>query len=183
LRQDPDVVLIGEMRDLETIEAALTISETGHLVFATLHTNSAVSTIHRIIDIFPPHQQPQVRAKLSFVLQGVISQQLVPRMNAPGRVMVLEVLVPNAAVRNLIREDKVHQIYSQMQVGQEKYAMQTLNQSLYSLYQRRLISAEEALGRSTEPDELRMMLEGRTAMQAGVGQGTASSPMQQAVRR
>src|SRR5579859_5607708 len=167
LRQDPDVVLIGEMRDLETIEAALTISETGHLVFATLHTNSAVSTINRIIDVFPPHQQPQVRAKLSFVLQGILSQQLLPRMNAPGRVMALEIMVPNAAIRNLIREDKVHQIYSQMQVGQEKFAMQTLNQCLYGLHQRRLISYEEAMGRSTEPDELRMMMEGRTAMAGG----------------
>lgn len=163
LRQDPDVVLVGEMRDLETIEAALTISETGHLVFATLHTNSAVSTINRIIDVFPPHQQQQVRSKLSFVLQGVISQQLLPRHNSPGRVMALEVLVPNPAVRNLIREDKVHQIYSQMQVGQEKYAMQTLNQSLFSLYQRRLISLEEAMGRSIETEELRMMIEGRSA--------------------
>jgi twitching motility protein PilT len=165
LRQDPDVVLVGEMRDLETIEAALTISETGHLVFATLHTNSAVSTVNRIIDVFPPHQQPQVRSKLSFVLQGVVSQQLLPRMGTPGRVMALEILVPNPAIRNLIREDKVHQIYSQMQVGQEKFGMQTLNQSLYSLYQRRLISQEEAMGRSIEPDELRMMMEGRTAMQ------------------
>ena len=166
LRQDPDVVLIGEMRDLETIEAALTISETGHLVFATLHTNSAISTINRIIDVFPPHQQAQVRSKLSFVLQGVISQQLLPKLNAPGRVMALEVMVPNQAIRNLIREDKVHQIYSQMQVGQEKFAMQTLNQSLFSLYQRRLISAEEATGRSVEPEELRMMMEGRAAMGA-----------------
>ena len=167
LRQDPDVVLVGEMRDLETIEAALTISETGHLVFATLHTNSAISTINRIIDVFPPHQQPQVRSKLSFVLQGVVSQQLLARFNAPGRVLALEVLVPNQAIRNLIREDKVHQIYSQMQVGQEKYAMQTLNQSLFSLYQRRLISFEEATNRSVEPEELRMMMEGRTAMGAG----------------
>jgi twitching motility protein PilT len=162
LRQDPDVVLVGEMRDLETIEAALTISETGHLVFATLHTNSAVSTINRIIDVFPSHQQPQIRAKLSFVLQGVVSQQLLPRDNAPGRVLALEVMIPNAAIRNLIREDKVHQIYSQMQVGQEKFAMQTLNQCLFSLYQKRLISQEEAMNRSVEPDELRMMMEGRT---------------------
>ena len=165
LRQDPDVVLVGEMRDLETIEAALTISETGHLVFATLHTNSAVSTINRIIDVFPPHQQPQIRSKLSFVLQGVASQQLLPRHGVPGRVMALEVLVPNPAIRNLIREDKVHQIYSQMQVGQDKYAMQTLNQSLFALYQRRLISQEEAMGRSVEVEELRMMMEGRTAAQ------------------
>jgi twitching motility protein PilT len=172
LRQDPDVVLIGEMRDLETIEAALTISETGHLVFATLHTNSAVSTINRIIDVFPPHQQGQVRTKLSFVLQGVVSQQLVPRHGAPGRVLALEVLVPNPAIRNLIREDKVHQIYSAMQVGQEKYGMQTLNQSLFSLYQRRLVSFEEAMGRSVETEELRMMMEGRTAMASPMTQGT-----------
>src|SRR5579863_3627315 len=152
LRQDPDVVLVGEMRDLETIEAALTISETGHLVFATLHTNSAISTINRIIDVFPPHQQPQVRSKLSFVLQGVVSQQLLARFNSPGRVMALEVMIPNAAVRNLIREDKIHQIYSQMQVGQDKHAMQTLNQSLYSLYQRKMISFDEAIGRSVEPE-------------------------------
>jgi twitching motility protein PilT len=164
LRQDPDVVLVGEMRDLETVEAALTISETGHLVFATLHTNSAISTINRIIDVFPPHQQAQVRSKLSFVLQGVVSQQLLPKLSGPGRVMALEILVPNAAIRNLIREDKVHQIYSSMQVGQEKYQMQTLNQSLFSLFQRRLISQEEAMGRSVEPEELRMMMEGRTSM-------------------
>src|SRR3984885_4622441 len=164
LRQGPDVVLIGELRDLETIEAALTISETGHLVFATLHTNSAISTINRIIDVFPPHQQGQIRSKLSFVLTGVVSQHLLPRFNAPGRVLALEVLLPNAAIRNLIREDKVHQIYSAMQVGQEKYAMQTLNQSLFSLYQRRLISQEEAMGRSVEVDELRMMMEGRSSM-------------------
>jgi twitching motility protein PilT len=162
LRQDPDVVLVGEMRDLETIEAALTISETGHLVFATLHTNSAISTINRIIDVFPSHQQPQIRAKLSFVLQGVVSQQLLPKHNAVGRVLALEILIPNPAIRNLIREDKVHQIYSQMQVGQDKYAMQTLNQSLYALFQKRLISQEEAMSRSLEIDELRMMMEGRT---------------------
>jgi twitching motility protein PilT len=166
LRQDPDVVLIGEMRDLETVEAALTVSETGHLVFATLHTNSAISTINRIIDVFPPHQQQQVRSKLSFVLQGVISQQLVPRMNASGRVLAVEVMVPNPAIRNLIREDKVQQIYSQMQIGQEKFGMQTLNQALYQLTTKRMISQEEAISRSQEPDELRMMLESRTA--AGV---------------
>jgi twitching motility protein PilT len=166
LRQDPDVVLVGEMRDLETIEAALTISETGHLVFATLHTNSAVSTINRIIDVFPPHQQQQVRVKLSFVLQGVVSQQLIPRMGAPGRALALEVLIPNAAIRNLIREDKIHQIYSQMQVGQEKHGMQTLNQALYNLWARRIISLEEAQGRSLEPDELRMMMEKGTASAA-----------------
>jgi len=161
LRQDPDVVLVGEMRDLETIEAALTIAETGHLVFATLHTNSAIQSINRIIDVFPPHQQSQVRAQLSFVLEGVLSQLLLPRAGAPGRVLALEILVPNAAIRNLIREDKVHQIYTQMQVGQQKHGMQTLNQSLYSLYARRLITLEEAMGRSSDPEELRMMIEGR----------------------
>ena len=167
LRQDPDVVLVGEMRDLETIEAALTIAETGHLVFATLHTNSAIQSINRIIDVFPPHQQSQVRAQLSFVLEGVISQLLLPRAGAPGRVLAMEVMVPNAAIRNLIREDKVHQIYTQMQVGQQKHGMQTLNQSLYSLYARRLITLEEAMGRSNDIDELRMMIEGRVA--GGVG--------------
>jgi twitching motility protein PilT len=171
LRQDPDVVLIGELRDLETIEAALTISETGHLVFATLHTNSAVSTINRIIDVFPPHQQGQIRSKLSFVLQGVASQHLLPRHNAPGRVLALEVLLPNAAIRNLIREDKVHQIYSQMQMGQDKFGMQTLNQNLYSLIQKKLISPEVAIERTTEPDELRMMLEGRSQLVPGGGHG------------
>jgi twitching motility protein PilT len=158
LRQDPDIVLVGEMRDLETIEAALVIAETGHLVFSTLHTNSAVQTINRIIDVFPPHQQPQVRAQLSLVLQGVISQTLIARMDGRGRVLAAEVMVPNAAIRNLVREAKVHQIYSQMQVGQLKFGMQTMSQALVDLVARRLISAEEALGHATEPDELRTML-------------------------
>jgi len=157
LRQDPDVVLIGEMRDLETIEAALTISETGHLVFATLHTNTAVQTINRIIDVFPPHQQSQVRAQLSFVLEGVIVQNLLPRADGPGRVLACEVMVPNPAIRSLIREDKVHQIYSQMQIGQEKYQMLTFNQSLFNLAMRGLITREEALERSPDPEELRNM--------------------------
>jgi twitching motility protein PilT len=174
LRQDPDVVLVGEMRDLETIEAALTIAETGHLVFATLHTNSALQSINRIIDVFPPHQQSQVRAQLSFVLEGVISQLLLPRAGTPGRCLALEVMVPNAAIRNLIREDKVHQIYSQMQVGQAKHGMQTLNQSLFSLYSRRMITLEEAMGRSNDVDELRNMIEGRGA--AGPGAPGAAPP-------
>jgi twitching motility protein PilT len=161
LRQDPDVVLVGEMRDLETIEAALTIAETGHLVFATLHTNSCAQTINRIVDVFPTHQQQQIRAQLSFTLSGVITQLLLPRNNAPGRVLALEIMIPNPAIRNLIRENKVQQIYSQMQVGQDKYGMQTLNQSLYSLYARRLISLEEAVGRSSDPDELRGMIDGK----------------------
>jgi twitching motility protein PilT len=159
LRQDPDVVLVGEMRDLETIEAALTISETGHLVFATLHTNSAISTINRVIDAFPPYQQDQIRAKLSFVLQGVVSQQLLPRLGQAGRCMALEVMLPNAAIRNLIREGKIHQIYTQMQMGQDKHGMQTLNQSLFALYKNRVVSLEEAQGRSVEPEELRLMIE------------------------
>lgn len=158
LRQDPDVVLIGEMRDLETIEAALTVAETGHLAFATLHTNNCVQTIHRIVDVFPPYQQAQVRAQLSFVLEGVLSQTLIPRANGPGRALSLEIMVPNSAIRNLIREDKIHQVYSQMQIGQEKFGMQTMNQSLASLYQRRMISLDDALGRSSDPDELRQMI-------------------------
>jgi len=160
LRQDPDVVLIGEMRDLETIEAALVISETGHLAFGTLHTNSCVQTIGRVIDVFPPYQQPQVRAQLSFVMEGVMTQALMPKAGSPGRVLALEIMVPNSAIRNLIREDKNHQIYSQMQVGQQKYGMQTFNQSLLSLFQRRLISMEDAMGRSSDPDELRNMMAG-----------------------
>src|SRR5689334_14819717 len=158
LRQDPDIVLIGEMRDLETIESALVVAETGHLVFSTLHTNSAVQTINRIIDVFPPHQQAQVRAQLSLVLHGVISQQLVPRRDGRGRVLACEVMIPNAAIRNLIREEKVHQIYSQMQVGQSRYGMQTMSQSLINLVQRNQISNEEALGHATEIEEMRAML-------------------------
>ena len=158
LRQDPDIVLIGEMRDLETIEAALVVAETGHLVFSTLHTNSAVQTINRVIDVFPPHQQEQVRAQLSLVLQGVVSQQLLPRSDGRGRCLAAEIMIPNAAIRNLIREAKVHQIYSQMQVGQQKFGMQTMSQSLIDLHQRRLITTEEALGHATEPEELKTML-------------------------
>ena len=131
LRQDPDIVLIGEMRDLETIEAALTVSETGHLTFATLHTNSSVQTINRIIDVFPSHQQEQIRVQLSFVLEGIIAQQLIPRRSGNGRVLAVEIFIPNPAIRNLIREDKTHQIYSMMQAGQAKFGMQTMNQSLF----------------------------------------------------
>lgn len=163
LRQDPDVVLVGELRDLETIEAALTLSETGHLCLATLHTNSCAQTINRIVDVFPPYQQTQIRAQLSFVLEGVMSQALLPKLGSKGRVMALEIMVPNPAIRNLIREDKVHQIYSQMQVGQDKFGMQTMNQSLYNLFQRRLVSMEEAIGRSSDPDELKQMISNPTA--------------------
>jgi len=158
LRQDPDVVLIGEMRDLETMEAALKISETGQLTFATLQTNSAVQTINRVIDAFPPHQQSQVRAQLSFVLEGVVCQQLIPRADGDGRIVASEVLIPSPAIRNLIREDKAHQIYSSMQVGQSKTFMQTMNQSLAKRVDQGLITTEEAMMRSHDQDELRNML-------------------------
>jgi len=171
LRQDPDVVLIGEMRDLETIESALRIAETGHLTFGTLHTNSAAQTINRVVDVFPAHQQPQIRAQLSFVLEGIMCQALLPRANGKGRVMAMEILVPNAAIRNLIREDKVHQIYSMMQTGQAKYGMQTFNQSLATLYFKKQITLQTALSRSSNPDELQEMISrGAGALQP---QGTA----------
>ena len=157
LREDPDVVLIGEMRDLETIKIALILAETGHLTFATLHTNTAVQTINRLIDVFPPHEQSQVRAQLSMVLEGILCQALIPKIGG-GRVLALEVLVLNPAIRNLIREDKVHQIYSQQQIGQEKYGMQTLNQSLADLYLRHQITLEDALSKSQEPEELKRIL-------------------------
>jgi twitching motility protein PilT len=158
LRQDPDIILIGEMRDLETIEAALLTAETGHLTFATLHTNSCVETINRIIDVFPPHQQQQIRTQLSFVLEGVLAQQLIPRAGGKGRVLAMEVMIPNAAIRNLIRENKIQQIYSQMQVGQAKFAMQTMNQTLLMLLERNLITYEDAIERSHNLDEFRQML-------------------------
>jgi twitching motility protein PilT len=158
LREDPDVVLIGEMRDLETIESALRIAETGHLTFGTLHTNSAAQTINRIVDVFPAHQQPQVRAQLSLVLEGIMCQALLPKASGTGRAMAMEILVPNAAIRNLIREDKIHQIYSTMQTGQEKYGMQTFNQSLASLYFAKQITLQTALQRSSLPDELQEMI-------------------------
>jgi twitching motility protein PilT len=154
LREDPDIVLIGEMRDLETVEAALRIAETGHLTLATLHTNTAASTINRVVDIFPAGQQPQIRAQLSLVLEGILCQTLIPRMNSNGRSMAMEILVPTMAVRNLIREDKIHQIYSAMQTGQEKYGMQTLNQSLAHLVLTQQISQEDAMNKSSSPDEL-----------------------------
>lgn len=170
LRQDPDVVLVGEMRDLETIESALRIAETGHLTFATLHTNSAASTINRIIDVFPSAQQAQIRAQLSLVLEGILCQSLIPKVDGRGRAMALEILVPNPAIRNLIREDKVHQIYSMMQTGQGKYGMQTFNQSLATLYHKRLVSIEVAMQRSSNPEELRELIE------HGAGVNTGGSP-------
>jgi twitching motility protein PilT len=169
LRQDPDVVLVGEMRDLETIESALRIAETGHLTFATLHTNSAASTINRIIDVFPSAQQAQIRAQLSLVLEGILCQSLIPRADGRGRAMALEILVPNPAIRNLIREDKVHQIYSMMQTGQGKHGMQTFNQALATLYHKRLISIEVAMQRSSNADELRELIEHGAGVNTGNG--------------
>ena len=157
LRQDPDVVLIGEMRDLETIAAAITIAETGHLTFGTLHTNSCAQTMNRIIDVFPTNQQAQVRAQLSLVLEGVLSQTLIPKIGG-GRVMAMEITVATPAIRNLIREEKIHQMYSALQAG-SRYGMQTMNQSLVDLVRRRLITREDALNRSTLPDELIQLLQ------------------------
>jgi twitching motility protein PilT len=169
LRQDPDVVLIGEMRDLETIEAALTVAETGHLTLATLHTNSAIQTINRIIDVFPPHQQEQIRVQLSFVLEGILAQQLIPKKTGKGRALAVELLVPNPAIRNLIREDKIHQIYSMMQTGQAKFGMQTMNQSLVELYSKGHLSYEDAIGRSMVTEELITMLQRMTSAPSGRG--------------
>ena len=169
LREDPDVVLIGEMRDLQTVEAALRIAETGHLTFATLHTNSAAQTINRIVDIFPAHQQSQIRTQLSLVLEGIICQSLLPRASGPGRVIALEILVPTPAIRNLIREDKIHQIYSAMQAGQEKVGMQTFNQSLATLCMQRKISMNTALGASSLKDELTEMINRGEGVVAGAG--------------
>ncbi len=175
LREDPDVVLIGEMRDLETIESALRIAETGHLTFGTLHTNSASSTINRIIDVFPAHQQSQIRAQLSLVLEGILCQSLLPRADGRGRAMAMEILVPNAAIRNLVREDKIHQIYSAMQSGQEKFGMQTFNQALHAAYQQKHITLETALARSSNPDELQDMIN-RGAPTTAQRQSTPHAP-------
>jgi twitching motility protein PilT len=169
LREDPDIVLIGEMRDLETIESALRIAETGHLTFATLHTNSAAQTINRIIDVFPAHQQGQIRTQLSLVLEGIICQALLPRADGGGRVVSLEIMVPTPAIRNLIRDDKVHQIYSTMQAGQEKLGMQTMNQNLVTLYQKRLITLETAMSASSQKDELEQMISRGAGVVAGAG--------------
>ncbi len=153
LRQDPDVILIGEMRDLETIESALIIAETGHLVFATLHTSDCVQTMNRIIDVFPAYQQQQIRTQLSFVLVGILSQQLIPRLKGTGRVLATEVLVVTPAVRSLVREAKIHQLYSVIQTSQ-KDGMKTMNQALFELYQKKLISYEDAFARSTDTEDL-----------------------------
>jgi len=153
LRQDPNVILIGELRDLETIESALIIAETGHLVFATLHTSDCVQTVNRIIDVFPAHQQQQIRTQLSFVLTAILSQQLIPKMGADGRVLAMEILIATPAIRSLIREAKVHQMYSTMQTSQ-KDGMKTMNQALYELYQKKLISYEDALNRTMDVEDL-----------------------------
>jgi len=157
LRQDPDVILIGEMRDLETMQAALTIAETGHLAFATLHTNSTFESINRIVDTFPPNQQSQVRAQLAFVLEGVITQQLIPHISGKGRVLVAEVMVCTPAIRACVRDDKIHQIYGLMQAG-TKWGMQTMNQALFRAYTNRQITLEEAMTCSSDTIELEQML-------------------------
>jgi twitching motility protein PilT len=157
LRQDPDVILIGEMRDLDTIQAALTISETGHLAFATLHTNSAAEAINRIIDVFPSHQQSQVRAQLAFVLEGIVTQTLLPKAKGRGRAMAAEILVVTPAVRALIRDDKIHQIYSTMQSG-KKFGMQTMNDALYGLYMNREVALDDCLRASHDPNEFLRMI-------------------------
>jgi twitching motility protein PilT len=175
LREDPDVVLIGEMRDLETMEAALRIAETGHLTLATLHTNSAAQSLNRIIDAFPAHQQAQIRTQLSFVLEGILCQALLERAGGKGRVMAMEVMIPNAAIRNLIREDKVHQIYSMMQTGQLKHGMQTFNQSLATLYHKRMISLEAAMSRSSNPEELQDLISRGSGVNAPGAQAVAGA--------
>src|SRR6266545_2520553 len=184
LREDPDIVLIGEMRDLETVEAALKIAETGHLTFGTLHTNSAAQTINRIIDIFPAGQQSQIRTQLSLVLEGIVTQTLLPRADGKGRIVGLEILIPTAAIRNLIRDDKLHQIYGAMQTGQEKLGMQTANQSLASLHMKRLITLETAMNSSSNKDELQDMINRGVGIVAGAGMGrtTGTVPARPPVR-
>jgi twitching motility protein PilT len=178
LREDPDVVLIGELRDLETVESALRIAETGHLTFGTLHTNSAAQTINRIIDVFPAHQQSQIRTQLSMVLEGIVCQSLLPKKSGRGRVVALEILVPTPAIRNLIREDKIHQIYSAMQTGQEKAGMQTFNQCLATLYMQGQVSLETALSASSLKDELSDMINRGVGVVTGAGLNRQSMPRQ-----
>jgi twitching motility protein PilT len=173
LREDPDVVLVGEMRDLETIESALRLAETGHLTMATLHTNSASQTITRIIDAFPAHQQAQIRTQLSLVLEGVVCQSLLPKGSGQGRVAALEILIATPAIRNLIRDDKIHQIYGTMQSGQEKIGMQTMNQSLQRLVERRIITRDTAFNHSSNKEELITMLERGAAAAATQAAGAA----------
>jgi twitching motility protein PilT len=182
LREDPDIVLIGELRDLETVESALRIAETGHLTFGTLHTNSAAQTINRIIDVFPAHQQSQIRTQLSLVLEGIVCQALLPKQGG-GRVVALEIMVPTPGIRNLIREDKIHQIYSAMQTGQEKMGMQTMNQSLATLHQKKLITLETAMSASSHRDELQEMINRGVGVVAGAGLGRQGMPQRPQVGR
>jgi twitching motility protein PilT len=182
LREDPDIVLIGELRDLETVESALRIAETGHLTFGTLHTNSAAQTINRIIDVFPAHQQSQIRTQLSLVLEGIVCQALLPKLGG-GRVCSLEIMIPTPAIRNLIREDKVHQIYSAMQTGQEKQGMQTANQSLATLHMKRLINLETALNASSNKEELQEMIHRGVGVVAGAGLGRTGAPPRPVIGR
>jgi twitching motility protein PilT len=163
------------MRDLETIESALRIAETGHLTFATLHTNSAASTINRIIDVFPSHQQPQIRAQLSMVLEGILCQALLPRADGRGRAMIMEVLVPTPAIRNLVREDKIHQIYSAMQTGTGQTGMQTFNQGLANAYFQKMITLDMALSRSSNADELQDMINRGVSMPGGGSKAQVTS--------
>ena len=174
LREDPDVVLVGEMRDMETVEATLRVAETGHLTFSTLHTNSAVESINRIIDIFPTQYQSQVRIMLSMSLEAVMTQALLPRADGKGRALAMEILIPNVAVRNLIRENKIHQIYSAMQMGQEKFGMQTFNQSLASLYFRRLVTLDTAISVSSFPEELTDIIQRREGIPGEQGRAAAA---------
>jgi twitching motility protein PilT len=175
LREDPDIVLIGEMRDLETVEAALRIAETGHLTFGTLHTNSAAQTINRIIDVFPSHQQSQIRTQLSLVLEGIVCQSLCPKIGG-GRVVSLEIMIPTPGIRNLIREDKIHQIYSAMQTGQDKFGMQTANQSLATLFMQKQITLATAMEKSSNKDELQEMINRGAGVVAGAGLGRPGAP-------
>jgi len=172
LREDPDVVLVGEMRDVETVEATLRVAETGHLTFSTLHTNSAPETISRIIDIFPPQYQTQARVMLSMTLEAVLCQALLPKADGTGRVLAMEILIPNHAIRNLIRENKLHQVYSQMQLAQEKSGMQTFNQALADLYFRRLVTLETAMAVTSDPEEMTDIVQRREtgrSISLGVG--------------
>jgi twitching motility protein PilT len=175
LREDPDVILIGEMRDLETIQAALTIAETGHLALATLHTNSAAESITRIIDVFPAHQQAQVQAQLAFVLEGVVTQCLLPKAKGRGRAMAAEILVVTPAIRAMIREKKIHQIYSAMQAG-KKFGMQTLNDALYTLYASREVVLDECLRTSSDPNEFLRMIGQTSNEDEGGASGAAGRP-------
>ena len=181
LRQDPDVVLVGEMRDLETIQAALTIAETGHLAFATLHTNSAMESINRIIDVFPSHQQSQVRAQLAFVLEGVVTQTLLQRAKGKGRVMAAEIMICTPAIRALIREEKVHQIESSMQAG-KKYGMQTLNDALYQHYMSREVAKDECLRVTSKPNDFLRMI-GETPLDEKEPMASAGPQAKVAARR